>query len=174
MIETMISKIRLLVEGMLYSLILFIPDELNKFRVSYYNKRGCRLDKAVSISPNVRMKGKVVISEGSSIAQNCSISGGSVGIFIGKHVMVAPGVVIVSFDHGHSDNQVPMVKQRIVEEKIVIEDDVWIAANCTITKGITIGKGAIVAANSAVVHDVPRYAIVGGVPAKIIGTRLLE
>lgn len=64
-----------------------------------------------------------------------------------------------------------MSKQKLVQQKITIEEDVWIGANCTITKGVTIGKGAIVAANSCVNRDVPEYAIVGGVPAKVLKYR---
>ena len=54
-----------------------------------------------------------------------------------------------------------------------IEDDVWIAANVTILKGVTVGRGAVVAASSLVIHDVPPYAIVGGVPAKVLKYRFL-
>lgn len=54
---------------------------------------------------------------------------------------------------------------------IVIEDDVWIGYRCTIMSGVHIGKGAIIAAGAVVTQDVPNYAIVGGVPAKIIKYR---
>ena len=53
---------------------------------------------------------------------------------------------------------------------INIQDDVWIGFNSIILKGITIGKGAIVAAGSVVTKDVPAYSVVGGNPAKIIRT----
>ncbi|MDR7069427.1 acetyltransferase-like isoleucine patch superfamily enzyme [Pseudoxanthomonas japonensis] len=53
----------------------------------------------------------------------------------------------------------------------VIAHDVWIGANCTLGLGISIGSGAIIAANSTVTGDVPPYAIVGGNPAKIIRFR---
>jgi maltose O-acetyltransferase len=52
---------------------------------------------------------------------------------------------------------------------ILIEDDVWIAFNATILKGVTIGKGAIVGAGSVVTRDVASYAIVAGNPARVIG-----
>ena len=64
-----------------------------------------------------------------------------------------------------------MSKQKNIEEAVVIGDDVWIGANCTITKGVKIGNGVIIAANSCVNKDVPNYAIVGGVPAKLIKLR---
>nr|WP_225591084.1 CatB-related O-acetyltransferase [Pseudoxanthomonas sp. PXM03] len=53
----------------------------------------------------------------------------------------------------------------------VIGHDVWIGANCTLALGITIGSGAIIAANSTVTGNVPPYAIIGGNPAKIIRFR---
>lgn len=54
---------------------------------------------------------------------------------------------------------------------IYIEDDVWIGFRTTILSGVQIGRGAVIAAGSVVTKDVPPYAIVGGVPAKIIKYR---
>lgn len=167
-----ISKFFLFFSSIWYSILLFLPDEFSKFRVRYYNKRGCTIDKNVSISPNVRIRGKFEMESGSSIAQNCTISGESAGVYIGKNVMIAPNVVIVAFNHGHHDISIPMSKQKNIESAVFIEDDVWIAANCTISKGVRIGKGAIVGANSFVNKDVPSFCVVGGVPAKFITSRV--
>ena len=57
---------------------------------------------------------------------------------------------------------------------IILEDDVWIGQNAMILSGVTIGQGAIVAANSTVTKDVPPYAIVGGNPAKVIKYRFSD
>lgn len=54
---------------------------------------------------------------------------------------------------------------------IVVEDDVWIGHGTTVLSGVRIGQGAVVAAGAVVTKDVPPYAIVGGVPAKVIKYR---
>lgn len=56
---------------------------------------------------------------------------------------------------------------------VIIEDDVWLAARCTIMEGVRIGRGAVVAVGAIVTGDVPPYCVVAGVPAKII-RRLTE
>ena len=166
-----ISKISLFFSTLFEELLISLPNDFSKFRVAYYNKRECSISRASTISPNVRIRGRLEMQEGSSIAQNCSISGGTAGVLIGKNVMIAPNVVIVAFDHSFEDIDVPMNQQKNIEASVIIEDDVWVSANCTITKGVKIGTGAVVGANSCVTKDVPSYAIVGGVPAKIIGHR---
>ncbi len=62
----------------------------------------------------------------------------------------------------------------ISKGNIVVEDDVWIGNNATILSGVHIGQGAVVAAGAVVSHDVPPYAIVGGVPAKVIKYRFSD
>lgn len=166
------NKINLAISSIWFSFLLFLPDEFSKFRVRYYNRRGCKIHIRSSISPNVRIKGRFQMDEGSSIAQNCSISGEKAGVFIGVNVMVAPNVVMVAFNHGYESIDVPMVMQNYNEAPIIIEDNVWIASNCTIGMGVRIGKGSIIAANSFVNTDVPEFSIAGGVPAKIIKSRI--
>ena len=57
---------------------------------------------------------------------------------------------------------------------MIIGDDVWIGMDATILSGVTIGQGAVIAAGSVVVKDIPPYAIVGGNPAKVIKYRFDE
>ena len=64
-----------------------------------------------------------------------------------------------------------MIEQGVNRSFVKIEDDCWIASNAVILAGVTVGKGAVVAAGSIVTKDVPPYSIVGGNPAKIIKSR---
>lgn len=84
--------------------------------------------------------------------------------------MIAPFVYIVDSDHG-IERTLPMNRQPNIVEPIVIGSDVWIGAHAVILRGVTVGKGAIIASGAVVKHDVPAYSIVGGVPARVIGER---
>lgn len=96
---------------------------------------------------------------------------------IGSYVMFGPGVTIVTGDHRTDVLGKYMVQitdaDKLPENDmdVVIEDDVWIGANATILKGVTIGRGSVIAANSLVTKSCPPYSVVGGVPAKVLKAR---
>lgn len=62
-------------------------------------------------------------------------------------------------------------QEALSKGDIVVEDDVWIGYGATVLSGVRIGQGAAVAAGAVVTQDVPPYAIVGGIPAKVIRYR---
>lgn len=99
-------------------------------------------------------------------------------IRIGNKVLFGPHVYIMGGDHNYREigQYIYDVKQKRDDDDqpVVIEDDTWIGCNVTILKGVTIGRGAIVSAGAVVSKDVPPYAIVGGIPAKIIKYRFSE
>jgi len=94
----------------------------------------------------------------------------SENIAIGSECLIAPFVYLVDSDHG-IERARPINQQSNATAPIVIEDDVWVATGAKILKGVTIHQGAVVAAGAIVKEDVPPYAIVGGMPAKVIGER---
>lgn len=113
----------------------------------------------------------VVIGEYTQINPFTVIYGGT-GVYIGDNVMIAPHCMIASGDHDFKQTELPMrFAGNLSKGPIRIEDNVWIGANCTITDGVTIGRDAVIAANSVVIKDVAPFDIVGGVPAKVLGNR---
>ena len=98
---------------------------------------------------------------------------------IGSYVSIAGDVVFLLGGNHHTRNFLTYPTIKLSEKgsgsyskgPIVIEDDVWIGQGCMILSGVTIGKGAVLAARSVVTKDVPPFAIVGGNPAKIIKFR---
>lgn len=86
------------------------------------------------------------------------------GIYIGNDVLIGHNVVIATLNHDFN----PELRGNLYPSKVVLEDKVWISSNATILPGITIGKGAIIAAGSVVTRDVEANTIVGGNPAKVI------
>ena len=70
--------------------------------------------------------------------------------------------------HGYEDIEKPPASQKTTQSEIIVENDVWLGANCVIVAGVTIGKHSVVAAGSIVTKNVPPFSVVAGNPAKII------
>lgn len=74
-------------------------------------------------------------------------------------------------DHVFADLVLPIREQGHIGSVITIEDNVWIGANCTVLKGVTIGHGTVVGAGSTVVKSLPPMSICVGNPARQIKSR---
>lgn len=110
------------------------------------------------------------------IGDNCTVNPftilyGHGGLTIGNGVRIAAHCVIIPSNHNFHDPDTPIYLQGHNKKGIVIEDDVWIGANCTILDGVVIGKGSVVAAGSVVNKSVEPYSVVGGVPARVLKQR---
>lgn len=103
-------------------------------------------------------------------------------LVIGRYVQIARGSYFISADANHPMDGFTTFPFRIFRPETfgyanlpfrdtVVGNDVWICHNATIMSGVTIGHGAIIAAESVVTRDVPPYAIVGGNPARLIRMR---
>ena len=82
--------------------------------------------------------------------------------------------MFVAYSHAYDTREIPIIDQGYYDAPIVVEDDVWIGFGAIILAGVTIGRGAIIGAGSVVNKDVPPYAIVGGVPAKVLKMRVTD
>ena len=92
-------------------------------------------------------------------------------IIIEEDSILGPNVVIRASGHKYDDLTVPIREQGHHKGRIVIKAGTWIGANAVLLPDVTVGKGTIVAAGAVVTKDVDDYEIVGGVPAKKIGSR---
>lgn len=97
--------------------------------------------------------------------------GASGGITIGNDVMMGPRVSMFAENHNFAQTDVLMRDQGVSHAPIRIEDDCWLASNCVILAGVTVGRGSVVAAGAVVTKDVPPFSIVGGNPARTIRSR---
>ena len=92
-------------------------------------------------------------------------------ILIGEDCMLSYGVHLRTDMHRHEFVDRPMNQQGHHEADIVIGNDVWIGYGAQIMSGVTVGSHSIVAAGAVVTHDVPEFAVVGGVPARLLKWR---
>ncbi len=92
-------------------------------------------------------------------------------IIMRAHAMLGPNVSIITANHTFDARDTAVRVQPQSERDVHIGEDVWIGANAVILPGVTIGNGAIVAAGAVVNRDVDAFTVVGGVPARVIGTR---
>ena len=92
-------------------------------------------------------------------------------IDIGNNVLMGPRVNLFADNHDFSRTDIPIKAQGVTRSHIVIEDDCWLASSCTVLAGVTVHRGAVIAAGSVVTRDVPPYAVVAGVPARVVKWR---
>lgn len=128
------------------------------------------------VAPGAQIQGNVTIGDHSSV-QSYTIIVGYGGnaeagqITIGSYVRIAAHGMIIAANHNFADTTRPIHQQGLTFASIVIEDDVWIGGNVTITAGVTIGRGSVIGAGSVVTKDIPPMSIAVGVPARVIKTR---
>jgi acetyltransferase-like isoleucine patch superfamily enzyme len=109
------------------------------------------------------------------IACFVSVTGGG-QLVTGDYVGIGPGARILTGTNHYGDGQrmsniIQREQQTIKRGTVTLEKDVFVGANAVVMPNITVGEGALVAAGAVVTHDVEPWAIVAGVPARVIGTR---
>lgn len=122
------------------------------------------IERKASFTPGLK------IGANSGVGISCEIYG---PVSIGNDVMMGPEVIIYTSGHKHENTDIPMREQGSAEVcPVVIEDDVWLGRRAIIMPGIVIGKGSIIGAGAVVTKDIPEYSVAGGVPAKILKSRV--
>jgi len=96
-------------------------------------------------------------------------------VYIGRYVMISSEVCLVGGYHRFDTPGLPMIfSGRGVTKSTVIHDDVWIGTRSIVMRGVSIGRGSIIATGSVVTKNVPPYTIVGGSPAVPIKSRFVN
>lgn len=143
----------------------------------------------LKIGSNSKIDGQIIVfpsSNGIIIGDNCYLGvnsriWSSDKIIIGSDVLISHDVNIMDTDSHEIDyleraqsarlqlrQGLPEVNHRVRTAPIIIKDNVWISYNVSILKGVTIGEGSIIGCGSVVTHDIPRFCLAVGNPAKII------
>jgi acetyltransferase-like isoleucine patch superfamily enzyme len=121
-----------------------------------------------SYTISLRRKRSLTIGEHTLINRRCCLDARG-GLTIGNNVSVAAEVAILTTQHDSDDQDF-----RVVTRPVVIHDHVSIGMRAMILPGVTIGRGAVIAAGAVVTKDVAPLDIVGGVPARSIGRRGID
>lgn len=129
------------------------------------------IDSFVKIKP-AGGSGDVLIGEHVVINSGCVLYSGH-GIRIGKHVAIAANCTLAPVNHAFADRTRLIREQGFLPSRggIVIEDDVWIGANCVLLDGTVLGQGCVLAAGAVVRGAIPPYTVWAGMPLRQIGVR---
>lgn len=161
---------------MYYSIAKHLPSSCSGIRIGQKAFRALcgklilkHCGKKVNIEKGASFSAKTSLGDYSGIGINARINGTCT---IGDYVMMGTDVVVLTRNHAFGRTDIPMMHQGFEEERpVVIGNDVWIGDRAIIMPGVHVGDGSIIASGAIVTHDVPPYAIVGGVPATLIRMR---
>lgn len=143
---------------------------LHSVRHLSYRLVGIRIGRGsvIHIGANFFQPKNIEIGE-DTIVGNGAFLDGRAPLIIGNHVDIASEVMIYNSEH-----DVNAEDFHAIEDAVEIGDYVFIGPRAIILPGVEVGRGAVVGAGAVVISNVPDFAIVGGVPAKIIGQRKLK
>lgn len=160
-----IANIFLDLELMLLRWVGYVP--FHCLRRFFYRASGVKIGKGSTIHMwcNFFKPQGITIGEDTIVGDHAFLDGRA-PLRIGNHAAIASQVLIYNSEHDIQSEDF-----RAIEEPVEIGDYVFIGARAIVLPGVKIGRGAVVAAGAVVTKDVPEFAIVGGVPAKVIGER---
>ena len=124
---------------------------------------GRKLDDVRILTPFICDFGNTVKFGKGVFINHSAILSSSGGIEFEDGCMAAPGLRIATINHDMNERHT-----TYTYGKVTIKKNAWLGMNVTICPGVTVGEYAVVAAGAVVTKDVPDYAVVGGVPAKVI------
>lgn len=154
-------------QGYVWMRQIEVPRNFNEIEI----EAGVALDRGVVLlcSGEPQFHSKIYIGTQTYINRNTFLDA-SLSITIGQQCAIGPNCYITDHDHSYEAN-LPPLEQPLISRSACIGDRVWLGANVTVLKGVTIGNDAVIGAGSVVTQDIPEGAIAVGVPAKVIRYR---
>jgi UDP-2-acetamido-3-amino-2,3-dideoxy-glucuronate N-acetyltransferase len=145
-----------------------LGKDVQIYHESQVNLYGC------SVGDGTRIGSFVEIQKNAAIGARCKISSHSFiceGVTIEDEVFIGHGVMFTNdrFPRATNPDGSPQTESDWVVEKTLVKRSASIGSNATILCGLTVGEGALIGAGAVVTVDVPDYAVVAGVPARIVG-----
>jgi acetyltransferase-like isoleucine patch superfamily enzyme len=155
--------------------------------------RSCRIHAGAKVNPrsgHIRIGECTTIADGAvvqgnvSLGDHCSVQiysilvGYGTGddpdgrILIGNYVRIASHVMMIGANHVFADDKIPIHRQGLCHQPIVVEDDVWIGGGVVVLAGVTLGRGTVIGAGSVVTKNIPPMSVAVGNPARIIKSRV--
>ncbi|NHJ20061.1 MAG: acyltransferase [Candidatus Lokiarchaeota archaeon] len=146
---------------------------LNFIDPEFALKRNLKIIASYKSKPKIRPFSNTILNKNTHLGKNCNFNGcqiqGDGKVVIGDNFHSGEEIIFITRSHNYEGNAIPY--KGYVHKDIIVEDNVWIGTRVTILPGVTIGEGAIIQAGSVVVHDIPKYGIAGGHPAKVFKYR---
>lgn len=156
------------------SLVRTLPEGMaGRFRSILYRRAG------LMIGPRTIIRGPLVLRGNGQAHKNLTIGSDCLiypfesldccaPVVIGNHVTFGPSVSIITGTHDVSD---PTHRAgSLIRHAVRIEDGAWVCLGATLLPGVTVGRGAVVAARAVVTRDVPPHTVVAGSPARVVRT----
>ncbi len=173
--KTIIKKVITRLKTYYWEFIVFLLHltgqlPFHHLRRLIYRLAGIHIGKGSTIHMGLRLyyPKNIFLGDDSLVGENCTLDGRD-KLKIGNHVDIASEVMIYNAEHNINDPTF-----RAITAPVIIKDYVFIGPRAIILPGVTIGKGAVVAAGAVVTKNVPSLTIVGGIPARPIGKRQLQ
>jgi acetyltransferase-like isoleucine patch superfamily enzyme len=138
------------------------------------DNRGIDIGDRVFVGRNTILScknGDIVLDDDANIGFNVEIFSAS-RVRVGKKVLVAAYTYLVGGDHLYDRTDIPVLDQGRTARGIEVGDHAWLGAHVVVTDGSRVGRDAIVGAGAVVVGEVPDFAIVTGIPAKVVRNRI--